>query len=355
MSKRKQTYRIRQATDHDRAAIRAVSRLAWESAYLHVYTRGEIAALFNGTIKQYGSWTRRRGEHLATLVMEADEQIIGYVGYARLQSGAGEVTNLYLHPQYQGRGLGKALWDAAIDALEQQGCHEVWVWVLAKAHAYQFYLRQGCEPREVGAYRIGDHAETALGCVLRLAPPLGRRYPPWWGAYLFSEDEPLPPLQSSTLPHFLRKYTLHESRLLGTWQQADGRALVLIGWEVLWANWKTRRIHVQDSAYLVILFPRLYQIITSDIHMPQSLIDRAESQPVNAAQRKLWAQLIVAQTIVSSESAEYILDDDLHHTSLVGMDGDTTHFFHTETVRLLCLDERGETVHIPGLQTHDDL
>lgn len=162
-------YTIRTASDGDHTDIIRVNRAAWDVAYTHIYTPDEIDGLFGGNRTQTASWTDRRTRRMPSLVAEVDDRVVGFVGTALLKkTGHGEITHLYLHPDYHKRGIGGALWRAGLDELRRMKRYTVWVWVLERATAYQFYLHQGCRVRETGTYRVGDHIETAKGCVINL-------------------------------------------------------------------------------------------------------------------------------------------------------------------------------------------
>lgn len=345
------SFMIRQATEDDTPGIRQVNRLAWESAYATIYTPDEIQRVFEGSLSQRNTWADRRQDRISTLVAEANGEIIGMVGLSKLHDGDGEITHLYVHPQYQKQGVGYALWRAGIEALQRRRCKKVWVWVLAKAAAYQFYLRYGCEPMEMGSYYLGEHEEKTIGCVLDLSETT---YPAWLPQRLVNNTFAASSAQghTTTMPNFLGKYTLHDSEWLGMWiGQAMSQLTIVVDWDIAHANWKTRRIDIPDGepAYLVMQFSKIYHIITNDIESNRTVIDRVESHQVTDVERKVWSQLITAQTLVSNESVDYILDETLHQTSIIGIDGDIIHLFHTESVKFLCLNSDGDTITIPNL------
>lgn len=162
-------FMIRPAGDKDHVAIMWVNRDAWEAAYAEIYTAQEIRKLFAGEITQAGDWVERRQSKGETLVAVIEDEVIGFVGVTRLKAeNEGEITHLYVHPDYQGHGVGKALWNAGVQHLRDAQCERVWVWVLEKADAYAFYLHQGCKAQDEGIYRVGWHREKAIGCVLEL-------------------------------------------------------------------------------------------------------------------------------------------------------------------------------------------
>lgn len=167
-NKEKLDYTIRRSVPGDYLAMRAVNQAAWEQAYNHIYTPEEMRGLFEDELEQYGSWIDRRLERIATLVAEVGGEIIGYCGASLLHDGDGEIVTLYIHPDYQGQGVGTGLWHAALDILREAGCKQVWVWVPAKAGAVEFYEQKGCKRTEEGIYRVGDHEENTLGYTFDL-------------------------------------------------------------------------------------------------------------------------------------------------------------------------------------------
>lgn len=149
-------------------AMRAVNRAAWEHAYQHIYTAEEIRGLFDNDVDQAGSWVNRRLERIATLIAEIDDQIVGFCGLAMLKDGDGEIVTLYIHPDFQGKGIGSGLWNAGLDILKEAGCKRIWVWVLAKARAVQFYEEKGAVLTETGTYTVADHTEKTHGYTISL-------------------------------------------------------------------------------------------------------------------------------------------------------------------------------------------
>lgn len=352
-------YRIRPATNADRATLRTVNRQTWEAAYRSIYSADEIRNLFENRTENTATWFVRRQEMLGTLIAEVDGVVVGYVSYALMKNGTGEITHLYLLPEHQGRGIGRALWDAAITVLrETHGIATVWVWVLAKAAAYQFYLHMGGQPTEMGHFFVGRHTEPVIGLVFRFEDRPRVRYPAWMGRYIFGDGAAFPWEQGKpgTLTGFLRRYILYESSVIGLWLDATQDDVLLLEWELGLINRRRTRIDVPtgEPAYLAIQFAKIYQVITNDIETKTPVIDRVRVDPVTDLERQVWAQLITAQTLIDDETAGFIVDDDLYHTSIVGMDGDVTHIFHRAAVRFLCFDRDGRVVDIPEPLTNGD-
>lgn len=162
---------VRVSSEHERTLIQHLIQQAWETSYMHIYNPDEIRRAFAGELTQYASWSSRRAYRLKRLVAVSDQQIVGAIGLSQLNTGhSGEITSFYVDPAYQGQGVGMALWHAALSELRAQNCDELWVWALEKAPACQFYEHRGCIQRESGIYRIGRHAEIALGYWIALDP-----------------------------------------------------------------------------------------------------------------------------------------------------------------------------------------
>ncbi len=161
-------YLLRQSTPEDRPARLAVTTAAWLGSYQSIFTRDEMYALFDGSLAQVNNWAHRRRESLGHLVADAGGQILGFVGMALLDDGTGEITSLYVLPEFQHQGIGRALWEAGCAKLEEKGCQEVWVWVLESAPARQFYEHRGSMPAAEGTYKLGNHEEKARGYKLSL-------------------------------------------------------------------------------------------------------------------------------------------------------------------------------------------
>ena len=312
---------IRPANDTDWPVIRYATRRAWEKDYSHIYTPDEMDGLFKGSLAQYGSWTQLRKQRVGTLVAEAEGRVIGYIGLALMHNGDGEISNLYLNPDYHGRGIGKALWDAGISLLREYDCAKAWVWVLAKAPAYhQFYLRQGCEPQRIGTYHIGAHIEKALGCVLQLKPTSPDV--PVWLTDALMDTHYWVDVPTTTMEEVIKRYSLYGAQWIG-----------------MWHNHQTVMTLELDPAfrkrpgYLLVHFAKVYQVIMSDLDSGDKMIDRFETHTVTEMERKVWSQLITAQTLIGGESADYLLDDHLQRTSIIGLSGDVIHLFHTAAVQ----------------------
>jgi len=81
-----------------------------------------------------------------TKVVLADSEPIGFYSLYGEGQGAGRLTDLFVEPAFIGKGVGRRLWDAAIDQARRLGFKTLEIH--SDPHAEGFYVR-------MGASRIG--------------------------------------------------------------------------------------------------------------------------------------------------------------------------------------------------------
>lgn len=157
--------RVRRAVVDDADAIERVRTDTWRDAY-----RGLMPdSLLDGL--GYDA-TRRRAlmaalpPHQFVLVAEDDVAVVGFCigGRSRTPDDryAGEVYAIYVLPQQQVRGIGRALLQVAAKELVDRGFSSMMIWVLREnAPARLFYERMGGihvrdEERELEGVRITE-------------------------------------------------------------------------------------------------------------------------------------------------------------------------------------------------------
>ena len=156
--------RVRHAVVDDAEAIERVRTDTWRAAY-----RGLMPdALLDGL--GYDA-TRRRAimgalpPHQFALVAEVDGTVVGFCLGGRSRTTdpfGGEVYAIYVLPEQQGHGVGRALLQAGAKELVDRGFPAMIVWVLREnAPSRRFYERMGGhhvrdEERELEGVRITE-------------------------------------------------------------------------------------------------------------------------------------------------------------------------------------------------------
>ena len=174
------TATIRRASAGDARAIARVHVDCWRSAYAGIIpdrvmvdmSIDDKAAFWRGMVLRAGP----RDAVLVASVAEAGSsrgEIVGFAscGPADRRSGGsrpggsgpasfdGEVHTLYVLPDWQEQGLGRALLCSGFRALKRAGFGSAFVWVLAQNPSRFFY-------EAMGGHRIGERAEALWGVEL---------------------------------------------------------------------------------------------------------------------------------------------------------------------------------------------
>ena len=100
------------------------------------------------------------GEPQVLVALEG-EIIIGFVGFDRSRDPGtkpivGEIWSIVVEPSHRGTGAGLALWDAAREGLQDEGCTQVTLWLpLGNERALRFHELAGFK-RELPSARTAD-------------------------------------------------------------------------------------------------------------------------------------------------------------------------------------------------------
>ena len=156
--------RIREAGHDDAEGIARVQVDSWQSAYPGLVPDTVLVSM--SPKRQSDQWARAidhpRVRH-AVLVATVAGGVVGFgsCGPARDPSlgYGGEVYTLYVHPDHQDRGLGRALLRGLFDRLLARAMDSAMVWVLADNPSRFFY-------ETMGGTRVAERDENMWGTVL---------------------------------------------------------------------------------------------------------------------------------------------------------------------------------------------
>ena len=150
---------VRPARLKDAPALATAYEEAWRNAYQGLIPHLSLERMIaRRGLRWWESALRRR---TPLLVLDFDGAAAGYVTYGRCRLGRapfqGEIFELYLHPTYQGFGLGEKLFDGARMRLAELRLRGLLVWALADNHgACAFYRRLGGKLIAEGSETFGD-------------------------------------------------------------------------------------------------------------------------------------------------------------------------------------------------------
>ncbi len=153
--------RIRRATAGDTQSIATVVKESWLASNSRLLPADSAKALTHGdrlaeTVTLH--WQ-------AIQVAEVDGKVVGAVGVNDL----GHMWMLYVLPDYQGLGIGSALYNAAIESIKQTGQPKAMLEVLAaNESAVAFYRTRGWVPEGRRTEHIPGFRFTAVRMGLAL-------------------------------------------------------------------------------------------------------------------------------------------------------------------------------------------
>lgn len=137
--------RLRPPTTSDARALSEVFARSWREAYTALLPPQHLAAMIQRRDPAW--WKRATAVRRNIMIIEVGGVVAGYGSFGRARGGQralGEITELYLLPNYQGVGLGEILFEACRAKLDAQGFRGLVVWALAdNGRALDFYARRG--------------------------------------------------------------------------------------------------------------------------------------------------------------------------------------------------------------------
>lgn len=169
-------FMVRPALRSELPALATIRRRSWWAAYRGMLPEAELRRMDDRrTARRMAPALRSRLQRLLVAVDERGRvQGYAWVGPHRdgLSGHHGEVFELYLDPDVQGRGAGRQLLVAGIWWLVERGLHPVLVWVLAGNSARHFYAACGGELVAQGLVTVAGRELTRLAYSWREGLPL---------------------------------------------------------------------------------------------------------------------------------------------------------------------------------------
>ena len=141
-------YQVRPAVARDAAAIAAIHVNTWQEAYEGLLPEADLKSI--SLDKRLKLWREaiQYGDPQVHVAVDGD-RIVGFVGFDRSRDPkskptTGEIWAIYAAPTHWNQGVGLALWDAARDGLQEEGCTNVTAWVpLRNERALRFHEMAG--------------------------------------------------------------------------------------------------------------------------------------------------------------------------------------------------------------------
>lgn len=159
---------IRAARPGDARRIARLDVETWRAAYAGILTTPFLVGL-SATRREVGwaSVIEREPRDVRVAVEgDGDGEIVGFGSCGRNRDSAkhaGEVFTLYVGPDWQNQGIGRALLLALFERLVAQGCASAIIWVLRDNPGRFFYRRLGGREVRHKSFVVGGKQIEAAG------------------------------------------------------------------------------------------------------------------------------------------------------------------------------------------------
>lgn len=142
------TYKVRPATLRDAKQIAELHNATVRDAFKTITIDAPIPVV---PLEKRQAYWREAIEYAEPQVLVAidEDKIVGFVGFDRSRDKGtpptmGEIWAIYVAAAHWSRGVGLALWDAAREGLQDEGCTHVSVWLpIANDRSMRFFELAG--------------------------------------------------------------------------------------------------------------------------------------------------------------------------------------------------------------------
>ena len=164
---------IRAARPGDARRIARLDVETWRATYAGILATSFLVGL-SATRRELG-WATviEREPRDVRVAVGGDGTILGFGSCGRCRAGApyaGEVFTLYVAPDWQNQGIGRALLLSLFARLVAQGCGSAIIWVLRDNPGRFFYQRLGGREVQHKLFTVGGKRIGAAGYAWRDLP-----------------------------------------------------------------------------------------------------------------------------------------------------------------------------------------
>ena len=163
---------VRSAAWDDIEGMARVSVDTWRLTYKDILPKAYLERMrLIRSESQRSRMMLAQGVHHFVAIEPSAGEVVGFVSLGPTRNGggaSGEIYELYVQNGYQGRGLGRRLFRAAVDRLARDGHEKMVVWVLNENPNFNFYPRMGGWLHDKKSIKVGGKAVDETAYVWRL-------------------------------------------------------------------------------------------------------------------------------------------------------------------------------------------
>lgn len=161
---------VRKAVPSDATRLAEVFAESWRGAYRGIIPDIHLEDMIRRRGKAWWAGAIRAGDGL--IVIDVGRKLVGYATFGlarsrtRRANAQGEIYELYLHPHFQGQGLGEHVFESCRHRLDMRGLDGLIVWALEdNSQATDFYWRRGGRPVAEAREKFGTAERNKIAFV----------------------------------------------------------------------------------------------------------------------------------------------------------------------------------------------
>lgn len=159
-------------TEAELAQALRVTAAAWHDAFDHILSPAELDAIEASTTSDVGAKfeTLQGAPDTVVLVAERDEAVVGWLSTTwhpeRIKeyttAGEADIRTLYVDPDEQGKGVGTALLEAALERVPASVDRVVLETFRANERGRSFYKSRGFAVRATTEHEVGENSYPSV-------------------------------------------------------------------------------------------------------------------------------------------------------------------------------------------------
>ncbi len=138
-----ETLVIRSADLEDINAIGFLAYQTWPTAYKDILSFEQLQYMLQTMYSPAALQEQMLHQHHHFFVAEIEGNEVGFTSYSEIEPGVFKIHKIYILPDLQGKGVGKALIDTVIEESKDAGATRIQLNVNRNNKAIEFYLRNG--------------------------------------------------------------------------------------------------------------------------------------------------------------------------------------------------------------------
>jgi diamine N-acetyltransferase len=139
----KEQLTIRQADIEDINEIGFLANDIWPKVYDYMISREQIDYMLKLLYTPESLYRQMFEQHHIFFLAELDEVPVGFASFGKLEDGIFKLHKLYVQPEFQRKGVGKALVEAVLDEAFEGGGRRLQLNVNKNNKSIAFYQKQG--------------------------------------------------------------------------------------------------------------------------------------------------------------------------------------------------------------------